>query len=371
MKITFFHNDEIGLIHTDLTKKPSSGTVSSLLNLAKGLAILNHDVVILSKAKTCKIHNINYVEIKETNELITWYKENNTDVLVTVGHANNVLPLLVKYKKSRIYHWHHNYLDIKHVVTLLKKNKIDGIVTVSPHHMSSLYKYFILNKITYIRNAIDYDLLAPYKRNIQHRNGLAFVGNISKSKGFDEVINAYFEYINSGGKEILHIYGSTNLYNKNMHSSLNFNEFEVNFYEKINMLKTKNKLVFHGKLPRDILYKELNKRKLLLCGLNKTGGAESAGIGMIEAQYMGCHVITYNRGGQKDSVYKKNNVIRISSDITKKISNVLNDKNDYIKNSFFERYDFINIANEWVSLFQGKKNNKKHFFAIKSRISGI
>lgn len=76
------------------------------------------------------------------------------------------------------------------------------MVCVSPHHLSSLYKYGMDFGMTYIRNALDFDEMSRYKSDFEEeRNGLAYVGNVSLAKGFLEAIYAYYSYLQKGGKK--------------------------------------------------------------------------------------------------------------------------------------------------------------------------
>ncbi|HHH9970170.1 TPA: glycosyltransferase [Escherichia coli] len=372
MKIVFFHNDHLGLSHVDLMSNPSSGTVLAMLNLARGLSKSGHSIVVLSKAESKIIDNVEYIAIDDNEKCLEWYKHNDVDVFISVGHTHSIISKLKVYKKSLIYHWHHNYLDIKNVIAALKKKDIDGVVCVSPHHLSSLYKYGMDFGMTYIRNALDFDEMSRYKSDFEEeRNGLAYVGNVSLAKGFLEAIYAYYSYLQKGGKEKIHVYGSTNLY-LNKISDIDLSLFEPEFQFLINNLLNKGMIVFHGKQPREYLYEELQKRKLLLCGLNKTGAAETAGMGMIEAQYFGCKVITFNRGGQKDSVYDKNSIIKVSDDLALKILQLSSVSNQLeIPQDFFERYSVEKISKEWLSLFRGELKKKKHLEALLARIDGI
>ncbi|MGU9865527.1 glycosyltransferase [Kluyvera ascorbata] len=372
MKIAFYHNDDLGLNHITLMSNASSGTVLAMLNLARGLSLLGHHVVILSKAASGLIDNIEYVFIDDDDLCLQWYKENDVDVFISVGHAHTIIDYINNIKKTKIYHWHHNYLDIKHVISHLKNKNIDGVVCVSPHHLSSLYKYGLHPGMTYIRNPLDFNFLKKaVKDENGKRSGLAYVGNVSLAKGFTEAVNVYNLYVKKGGGELFHIYGSTNLY-VDKTSDIDISIFQKDFQIIIHELYNRGLLVFHGKIPREILYSELQKRKLLLCGLNKVGAAESAGMGMIEAQFFGCEVVTYNRGGQKDSVYNKNNIIKISESISDRIIEILSkDANPDIAEVFFDRYSIGNISSEWISLFSGKTKNKKHIDAFLARINSI
>lgn len=372
MKIAFYHNDDLGLNHITLMNNASSGTVLAMLNLARGLSSLGHHVVILSKAAAGIIGNIEYFYIENDDLCLQWYRDNDVDVFISVGHAHTIIDYISDIKKNKIYHWHHNYLDIKNVISRLKKKHIDGIVCVSPHHLSSLYKYGLDPRMTYIRNALDFTFMKQaVKDDNGKRNGLAYVGNVSLAKGFTEAVRAYNIYLEKGGRELFHVYGSTNLY-VDKTSDIDISIFPKDFQVIINELYNKGLLVFHGKIPRAILYSELQKRKLLLCGLNKVGAAESAGMGMIEAQFFGCEVVTYNRGGQKDSVYNNKNIIKISENISERIIDMLsNDSNLLIAEGFFERYSISNISSEWLSLFSGKTKNKKHIDAFLARINSI
>ncbi|MBS0847955.1 glycosyltransferase [Citrobacter sp. JGM124] len=370
MKIVFFHNDKIGVHHNELMDIPSSGTVLAMLNLSKGLTLIGNEVIILSNAETAVIDRIKYIKANE-EESITWCRDNEYDVFISVGHAHTILDSIVLFNKGKIYHWHHNYLKIESVSFLLKRKKISGIICVSPHHMSSLYKYGFDSKYNYVRNSLDFELLEKIKISDNSRSGICYVGNVSVEKGFYEVINAYYDYYINGGREPLHIYGSTNLYEQNK-SEVKTDDFPDFIIRKINELKKNNTIIFHGKKPRKVIYEELQKRKLLLCGLNKYGAAESAGMGMIEAQYFGCDVLTYNRGGQRDSVENKNSVIRIRSNVSYEIERSLKNYSPRIMSmTFRERYDMEKIALEWIKIFNKKHSFNKHINAISDRMHGV
>ncbi|MFS1500736.1 glycosyltransferase [Vibrio splendidus] len=373
MKIAFYHDDDNGLNHTEILNKASSGTVMSMLNLIVGLEKIGNNVTVLSKAEEGIFDNVNYNKINNRKDLKFWYQRNEVDVLIAVGKAGRDLEYIANIKKSKIIYWHHNYLNIKSIVNLTNDGFIDEIVCVSPHHMSSLYKYRVFKKVTYIRNAIIFDSISKFKVKNTQRNGLAYVGNISKEKGFDSVINTYHNYRESGGTENLHVYGSNSLYfNDNGNKILNENSFDCETNILIDKYLKKNNILFHGKVSRVTLYKELNERKLLLCGFNKSGGAETAGMGMVEAQYFGCSVLTLNRGGQPDSVYNKKNILEVneidkSSYIKKLVTSEMYNVQDELDKWLKSKYDYMEITKQWSELLDGNKVKIKHASAIIAR----
>lgn len=374
MRVAFYHDDDNGLNHGELLTRASSGTVMSLLNLVKALSNEGHEVLVLSKAESKIIDRVTYIKLDGEDEVLEWYKNNKIDAFVAVGRTGKILKTISKEKKSKLIYWHHNYLDVKGIAELTKKNLVDHIVAVSPHHMSSLYKYLIFSDISYIRNPVDFSLFDSFDIRKEERTGFAYVGNISKAKGFDSVIALYEAYKRIGGQEKLHVYGSNSLY-CSTNTLIERHDFTEDFISKVEKLTFDNDLILHGKVNRYDLYKALSERKILLCGLNKTGGAESAGMGMVEAQYLGCKVLTYNRGGQPDSVFARESISRVNEKILLKNLVELEEKNklDLTETRLWleERYGMNQISNQWIGLINGDKYLGRHYHAVTARIKSL
>lgn len=371
MNIVFYHDDDNALDHSQLMNRPSSGTVMSLMNLATGLNDCNCKVTVLSKSSAGDVDGIDYIDYNSI-ELNNWYLTSNVDVFIAVGRSGKVLLQLPKIEGRKLIYWHHNYIPINSLINSLKKHHIDKVVCVSPNHLSSLYRYFTFRNTFYVRNILDINSFDGIKIE-KERKGVAYVGNISKAKGFHKVILLFSEYVNQGGRESLNIYGSNSLYT-NSESVFDNSEFDSQTNLKLDKLIKDRKVVFHGKVSRFKLYKNLARTKVVLCGLNTTGGAESAGMGMVEAQYLGCHVLTLRRGGQSDSVFDKNHVF--SPNDTRKMVMKMLELDDQGLSTKFEacqkwitsRYNKRINTMKWLDMFE--KNFKSHMFleAVKSRV---
>ena len=304
--IIFYHDDPNGLDHSEILDRPCSGTLFAMLQLAKTLSKNNVEVTVISRATDRVVDGIVYIDFSK-EKLCDIYRRLDCDAIIFVGRAINDVEQVLKIKKSKVIYWHHNYLPIDKNIDHLRRRDIENIICVSPNHLASLFRYGFVRNVTYIRNPIDLSVFSGFNKR-GPRDGYAFVGNVSKDKGFDSIVRIFEQYVDRGGRQKLHVYGSSSLYTGDLKNS-SFEQFDIETQNRISKLTAENKLIFHGKLGRKDLYKEFLKRELLLLGLQQFGGAESAGIGAIEAQLMGMNVLTIDRGGQRDSIYNRRFVL--------------------------------------------------------------
>jgi glycosyltransferase involved in cell wall biosynthesis len=385
MKIVFYHDDDKGINLNNINSLDTSGTVSSLMWIVKGLSKLGHEIIVLNKSENLIVDNVTFISTDNKNQFIDNLKMiKSVDILVVVGGAGNIYHEFFIDIKVKIY-WLHNYISEQEKNKFdddISEGRLDRIICVSKYHLSTLSKIKNFKKCSYIYNSINFELI-PSTKYQQKEKKLAFVGSITESKGLHNILKVVDKLYTIRQDFKFYIYGSANLYS-NQNKSLGKSgiaefEYEEKYLKqylfKENTDELNDYIVLKGSLNRNLLYKDLNQIYLCLQDLNWDGSSETFGVGALEEQALGIPVITNFRGGQPEVIennktgfyIKRQNIM----ETIKSIENILDMKEeDYItffKNSInnSKKFSYEIIAKEWESDLRKLLVNKNKVFVLK------
>jgi glycosyltransferase involved in cell wall biosynthesis len=365
MKICFYSTDNKILTYDELQAEGGSGTLSSMLYVAKGLSLKGVVVEVLGSYKETKIeNNITYKSINNICNVISY--SINFDVFVYVGHCGSEISCRLKAKK--VFYWAHNWLDSKRYFLLLKNNVIDNIIFVGYYQLfqsifsgakSLIIPFSKLSKLTVIPNAIDFSTLSQFENRpsdikSQHLAviNIAFIGFPSKNKGFDKACELAFSIRRDSSYTIkFHVFGGASLYslNKPTDDSL-FKGLEV----------IESDTVQYGTIGRLDLYDKISKVDLVVSGLN---GSETFCLSLMEACAIGVPVITCDVGGQTEFLRHGDNAYILSfmepykrSDVNEIIKFVKGYKiNNKSNLNIKKTYTLEKVSSKWLVLITGGK----------------
>ncbi len=325
MNILFIDTEKIGVNLDGLISKGTSGTVSSMLWLAKGLSEYNeNNVHVIGLGDDGDFENVVFTKIQSSNEIFEKVNQiNDIDVIIIVGWAAKVA---LKYDlpgKVKIY-WSHTktrQFD-KLLLDCLKSGALNCIVGVSAFHLGLnlfkmgikglLRKQWILNKLYYVHNPIDLDLAKKARLKVQKVSNnnkkfiVSFAGYLANYKGFDHVVRSFRIFNKKFPDSLLHVYGSSNLYGEQYETGksgvIEKSYEESNFSDCLydGNGNVHNSINFFGTLPREDLYLRLVNSDVFI-----SLGVETFGVSILEAQALGLPVISRKKGGQSEIVINR------------------------------------------------------------------
>lgn len=274
----------------------ASGTVSSVLWLAMGLAerghephlIYSHDCVSW-KGVTCHVASDSSIARK--------LSEIGPDAVVVVGHSRPVLDA-ERLAGTKVYYWAHNWVDAPSLMKLIDGKKLDAVICVSDYQRRRFFSTVRFSRRFYessysIPNALDVASI-PSKQDytIGDRLRVAYVGFPSKHKGFPDACKAVLDLNERGVKATLTVYGSSGLYGQ-VEGTEADNCCYVRDLDRLGLI------AFRGTIGRYELYSDLVKQDVVLGGLT---GSETFSVSIAEALAAGVPVVTSCCGGQTDYV---------------------------------------------------------------------
>jgi len=293
--IIFYCSDTRATTYSSLERNGASGTISSMLWLAKGLASKGFSVYIVNEEceKNLGCHEgvffIGVTELSSISKLIL-----GTPTIVCVGIDFTLrMASLNKILNARIWFWHHNPIIHNEKIRILSAGEIDKHIFVSVNHLIRQIKLnpsliFSPGKIKVIYNAVDmasdfqdFNLLSntlPNNKSLK----IAYVGNFSAEKGFDKFLS-FKERVDPDSTYEWHAFGG-GLYNPAEGKD-----------------KNDNGIMMHKTLGRRELYEKLSTCDFVASGL---GGNETFCVSAVEAALLGKRIITYPKGGQLEALCK-------------------------------------------------------------------
>lgn len=356
---------DIGTLH----KYGGSGTLSSVLYVARGLAEMGHDVTICGPQESeAKDSQINFENTKDDFEFVKFSKNRNPDIIVVVGHASEILSCS-RLPARKVFYWAHNWINIKARVRDCRKGRLDKIIYVSRYHFIKsvfrrIFDFTSIKYMTWVHNPMYLDLYTNV-RNSKKSNSLniSFLSFPSKAKGLPEVIsifNRIYQYDNSAK---LHIFGSSELYNSSLTGYGECHDLLIDDNNEV-----RPGIVLHGTVGKTELISILQDSDLAISGLT---GTETFCLALSEAMACGVPALSLNKGGQIDFIVDGFNgfLCRNTVDAELKILNYLSlteDEKNKIKanaRKTVERFDYKKICKEWDLFFNSRdKSIFKKFF---------
>lgn len=317
------------------------------------------DITLLLKFKQCVPKNIKTFILKDENNIVRFYTENNVDILVI--RPSNDLYFLDMLNENNITTvlWSHNfYTSYKLINKIIQHNNIVRNVFVGKEQMeyyidSELYKKsiyiynFIINNNTYIST------------DCKKSNVVTYIGNFSKGKGLHVVAKNWNKIKKDIPDAQLFIIGG-NLYNEKNN--------QKKYQKKImKYLTNKNGKMIDGVKFFGIMGSEkleiIRETKVGLGTLGKK--EETFGLTALEFQSQGVPVISRENCGYMDTIIDgvTGFTCKTEKSIVRKIKKMLTDTNLYsdFSNNAIEfintKFNSNEICNEWIKLFYDIVNN--------------
>ena len=290
MKILLFDNGLSFDLNTPYHKSLGGSEISILL-LAKGLAKLNHQVVLLS--------NTNY---KEEDQNIILDSNNNFDqyaILSDIIIFNRTIPQNImnhiNNPNIKLFYLSHDAYDQNNIRWLMNNNSenlLDKIICVSNWQKNTFIKYLNiqnLDKLEVLGNPIDYSLYSGYTE--RDPNKLIFTS--IPFKGLEVLPDLFSEIKFKSKNEKLHLdlYSSFSLYDREEE-----NETYSNIYRKLNNINNIN--IFEPVSMKELAYK-FKQAGLYLA---PSTYHETFGRVFIESLAGGCLPVTVNNGANKEII---------------------------------------------------------------------
>ncbi|WP_458718245.1 glycosyltransferase family protein [Pseudomonas gregormendelii] len=355
--IIFYCSDIRNSNFSKLESEGASGTISSMLWVAEGLAKTRNDVTIInekSKDEPYLERGVHFLglESQKTEDAITKNQAPKLIICVGIEYSDSFRKLLER-TTARVWFWHHNPIKTIDHLKILKEKSIEKHIFVSLNHalrhikinataITSFYK-----KINIIYNPIDFNLLAaqlskctshPLQPKVVK---CAYVGNTSLEKGYLKFIEL------------------KNRVNANRSLNVEWHVFGGGLYniKDFNMSQPTDTII-HGTIGRTDLYKKLNEFDFIACGL---GGNETYCVSAIEAAYLGKKILTNRKGGQIETLSRFNFKYDIdsvtSSDYLTTLQQIRIPKKhlEQFHNVCYRNYSLVSVVRYWDSLIEDKR----------------
>jgi len=289
MKVLLIDNGHPFTLNTPYVQ-PLGGSETSILLLAKGLAELGNDVVLLSTATIDVPQQMDNLWLYNINNWPNLYK--HVDLIV----FNRVIipEILFSAIDVPVCYYAHDAYDQTHILSVITNrsiyNKLERIFCVSEWQEHTFIKYLGLpkTKLSVLGNSIDIFLYNGYVE----RNSNKFIFASIPYKGIDVIGDLFNDIcIRSKRSDLeLHVFSSMTLYGQESDV-----EYEANF----------NKLT---KIPNVFLHKPISMKEMaveLLSSsfyLHPATYHETFGMMFVMAQAAGCLPITTNVGAASEII---------------------------------------------------------------------
>jgi glycosyltransferase involved in cell wall biosynthesis len=385
VKIVFYHDDLRKINLENIYTKGASGTVSSLMWLAKGLSELSHEVIILNSSQSMESDYVTFIQTFNEDSLVSNLLEiEKIDIFIAVGSAGYMFHNLNLEIPVKIF-WLHNYISHTEQYKFdidIKEKRLDRIICVGKHHLSTLSHINNFNRCSYIYNSINLNLIPALIREKHHKN-IAFVGSVTEAKGLHNVLKIILELSKIRKDFKFFVFGSVSIYGNESivlgKSGVAEESYEDNFLKKYLYKNNSDELhdfiVLKGGVGRNELYNELEGIDLCLQDLNWSGSSETFGVGTLEEQALGIPVITNFRGGQPEVLIHNVTGFILKDKTEKKVIDKINyildlDNEAYcnISNNAKKNamnFDYKLISKEWELDLKKISNDVKYIFVKK------
>lgn len=367
--LVFYCTDPKETTYSKLELEGASGTISSMLWIAEGLASSGYSVTVLNENSSRSLiteRGVVFVglqsdELNHRPELLPCPR-----YVVLVGAPPSAKARkLIMDSASKLWFWHHNPVKLSSIKEL-QKLSIEKHIFVSANHAIRHLKInpkeikSSFTKFNIIYNPINTNLLREHStpRNSTDSNPdsikIAYIGNTSQAKGFPNFLDLINRLESRGPQDIeWHIFGA-GLYGNQDNSHCQRN----------------NRILSHGTIGRTSLYERILNADFIACGL---GGNETFCVAAVEAAFLGKTVITSGKGGQIETLSSYRNKINI--DKAKTTEDLLNIKSRRIAPHDLQRfrllcdqiYSIEATVRQWAQLL-GNERTTPHYL---HNISGL
>lgn len=252
--------------------------------------------------------------------------------------------------------WCHNFASRFLLDTIANDNRIWKVITVGREQKDIYRDHPVFYKTEYIYNCINVDIGDKYCVSSypikDRRNIVAYLGVISKYKGFHCLAEAWPKVVSAIPDAQLYVIGAGNLYDRNIKLGkwgIAEEEYEDYFMQYL----SKNGKVLDSVHFLGIMGEEKNEILLQTkVGVPGIGVPETFGLVTLEMQIMGCSIVAKECAGYLDTVLS-GKLIKKRSDLAKNIIQELKSPhNNYreIIETIRERFSPDVVIKDWEEL---------------------
>jgi glycosyltransferase involved in cell wall biosynthesis len=274
--------------------QPLGGSETSLLLIAKGLAELNHQVVLLTTDTTIKEIKTNL--IRDNINYFNQYAELSDSIICSRNVPYDVMNFI---GTKKIYYYSHDAYDQQNVQWMLNQdslNMLTKIFCVSDWQKNTFIKYFngTNDKLKVIGNPIDLSLYNGFTDRDPHR--FIFASIPYKGENLGSLFNDIC--IQSKKDLSLHVYSSFAMYN-------NVNE-DKNYEDMFRELSNIKNVYIHKSISMKELAYEFSKSSYVLF---PNTYHETFNMTCVQAQAAGCIPISTDCGCMNERIVDGSNGI--------------------------------------------------------------
>ena len=300
-RLLFFTNEKNIVPFSELGDAPTSGTVYSLVVMAKALAEAGAEVhVACGLPVRREADGVAYEPCLSEARLIEMVETQRYDRVIVVGHAVNELTDAIRAIPCCDY-WLHNWTPFSALKAQVDRFGWQQIVCVSRYHLGyylvkSLAQPSLWRRFVYVNNPVDVRFFhaKPAQPAVSEETiHIAFIGYPSRGKGFDRVVEMMEALSQLTTRRcVLHVFGDAKLYDLADDSQL-----DLPVYHPVEL---------HGSVSRKQLYPLLARCDFAVSGLS---GSETFCLSLLEAAACGVVPISVNSGGQVSFLNSNNAII--------------------------------------------------------------
>lgn len=349
------------------------GTQFMILSLSYYLKKIYNDLdITIIAPRYFKVKgSIEVIKSESILEAVRIAKGIKSDIFIFKSAENEALYNLIDELQIKSIAWAHNFASINELNQIVKCNYVKRYVCVSKEQYLLLEDHKIINKSTFIYNAINTNIYKQYIEDIEKKeNIICYLGALTPDKGFHVLAKSWRKIKRKVPNAKLWVVGSGQLYNSNAKMG-KYNIAEEK-YEKtfIRYLLDKNNkldkdIKFFGVLANEEKLSVLSKAKVGV--VNPTGRTETFGISAIEFQILGIPVVSKAKNCLVDTIkHKETGYLALSNfGFSRYICRIINSKKNEAlsKNSikFVEKnFSIYSIVEQWNTLFKDIANNNNY-----------
>lgn len=304
-----------------------SGTDSQTLQLVYNFAVNGHEVFFFSsQAAKTPIERLKHIQVNALETAVIQAKKAELDLLVFCNRHDQ--ETITGARKCETVNqpcvvWDHNgpWPEMADLFSSLKS--VRRVVCVSVAQTDNVRDYPVFNKIDFVHNGIDWDLLKNYGPMERNPLGVCYLGALKPAKGFQHLAKAWPSVHKGFPEATLTVVGSAQLYDQNSELGplgIAEPEFELSYIvpylgDTIEEAKSKG-VTFLGLSSPRTLRSVIASSSIGVINPNcsRTELAECCSISSLEIQALGAAIVGGNIGGNKETVKNGRTGILINSE---------------------------------------------------------
>jgi glycosyltransferase involved in cell wall biosynthesis len=263
----------------------SSGTVAST-RLAIALARLGCECAVLDSTPNARNDAVDGVAVEAVQDVAARFGSEGAGALLVLPPSSSMTVLRsFRRREGAVVFWLHNNLAID-LLDQAFRDGLDRAVCVSHPAAATYDRYPWWDRVEAIPYALRGDF--PFTANAPEGKRVAFIGALSKAKGFHHLLAAWPLVLARVPDAILDVFGSAALHHPSAEmgsSGVMTPEFEAQYWRPLANVH------FRGSLPRRELCRELRATRVAVVNPNLTGSTETFCLSAVEAQACGVPVV--------------------------------------------------------------------------------